>query len=356
MYLYPQGRSRSPCPACGSEIRRVRRREADRAAVYAGAWRRYGCSAAGCDWQGMLPRQPSRTSTAHPSLWSRGRAVATGTLRRGWPLLLAAGALALLSFGSLPERPQASGAAAAPLLPGEHHEGVEIAPQHPLLAAAGPAAPQVQPLGLRQGCAWGLPGRNPYRGSVEQALVSAKLPAEVVQRIAHKVKAGALDDRVTIGNAAIRTQRDQREFEPRNVAMTYGRTLCVNTRVNFKPGHVEHASLYEAADKRGKLYSVMVPDVCGNVSVLGARMERRRKKAEPLPALALAAGGDVPVLAEVAHDAPEVLHMLVSDGLRPARELPEPSTLACVLAALGCGGVIGLWARRRREARAAGDR
>jgi hypothetical protein len=40
--------------------------------------------------------------------------------------------------------------------------------------------------------------------------------------------------------------------------------------VNFKRDHFERASLYQAADYRGRVHSVMIPDVCGNVSVLGA--------------------------------------------------------------------------------------
>jgi hypothetical protein len=41
----------------------------------------------------------------------------------------------------------------------------------------------------------------------------------------------------------------------------------LGTRVNLKPGHVEPARLFEAQDPvSGRVYSVMVPDVCGNVS------------------------------------------------------------------------------------------
>jgi uncharacterized protein (TIGR03382 family) len=55
--------------------------------------------------------------------------------------------------------------------------------------------------------------------------------------------------------------------------MAFSNTLCFDTRVNFNPGHLEYASLYEATDKNGKVYSVMVPFVCGNVSLL---LERTR--------------------------------------------------------------------------------
>ena len=53
--------------------------------------------------------------------------------------------------------------------------------------------------------------------------------------------------------------------------MSFGTTLCLNARVNFAPGHVEAADLFEARDDQGRLHAVMVPDVCGNVTVLGAQ-------------------------------------------------------------------------------------
>jgi len=69
-------------------------------------------------------------------------------------------------------------------------------------------------------------------------------------------------DRLDIRTGSIRAQRSGSEFDAGNIAMTYGKTLCLNTRVNFVPGHVEKASLYEAADRQGRLHAVMVPDVC----------------------------------------------------------------------------------------------
>jgi hypothetical protein len=102
------------------------------------------------------------------------------------------------------------------LVPGVHHEGVAISATHPLLQAPPSAGPEVERLTLKQGCAWAQPGRSPYRGDVEQALVTARLPAEVVHRIALKVRSGQPDDRLLISNAAIRSERDAREFDARN--------------------------------------------------------------------------------------------------------------------------------------------
>jgi hypothetical protein len=347
MHLYEQGRRRHLCPVCGRNVRRVHRTEDDMESRFAESMARYRCVSAACGWDDLLPTQslPRSASPTPASRLDPARLKSSGRrLLRAWPLLLAGLATAVVVSHSV-----TSGAARGdarntlPLKHGEHHDGVEMTPDHPLLKAVSddtPATAGLQRLTLKQGCAWGLPGRNPYRGSVEQALVTAKLPAEVIQRISAKVNAGQLDDRLEISNAGIRTERDEREFEPRNVAMTYGNTLCVNTRVNFQRGHVERASLYEAADKKGNLYSVMVPDVCGNVSVLGARMERNRKRV-PLA-----------VLAVTAHGAPALMRMVSGAAEAEVHTVPEPGTLACVLGALAVWAGIHRHQRRRRLDRA----
>ncbi len=149
------------------------------------------------------------------------------------------------------------------------------APSKP--AESGAGQDQLQ---IRQDCAWGDPGRNPYRGTIEEALEGARLPAEVVERLAGMIRAGQATDRLEITNASIRTVHQYREYNPRSIAMTFGKTLCVNTRVNFKPDHMERADLYEVADASGATYSVMVPYVCGNVSVLSDREERPGRRAD----------------------------------------------------------------------------
>lgn len=331
------GARRATCPACAAAIRRVPRSGDDRRTAHATAMRRYACTGAGCGWQGLLPRQPRRA----PAWWA-GRAASSPGRTGGRPAVLAAAAgvaLVLAAAGqrdALLAQPGPAVAAEAPvqwLPPGGHHEGVALSLAHPLLRADDAHAPDIERLALRQGCAWGKPGRNPYRGSVEQALVTARLPAAVVQRIAHKVRTGQPDDRLEIRNEGIRAARDGRGFDPRNVALTYGHTLCVNARVNFPAGHAEPASLYEAADDEGRLHSVMVPDVCGNVSVLGARMERRRAR----PA----------VLAETPHGGPQLLLVRAEETAgEAARRVPEPGTPALLGAGLAAAAVLA-WARRR---------
>jgi len=173
---------------------------------------------------------------------------------------------------------------------GTHLEGERLAPAHPLHSLLPAQAMEDEPRGyteaegallrVRRHCAWGLPGRNPYRGSAVQALQTATLSPTVVKQIAADIHAGRRVDRVHIGNAVIRAERSGREFDPRRVAMTYGMTLCVDTRINFTAGHSEGGDLYEAMDDDGRIYAVMVPDVCGNVSVLGQRYVR---EAAPTP-------------------------------------------------------------------------
>ncbi len=120
-------------------------------------------------------------------------------------------------------------------------------------AALGIASPRGSTaLALRQRCAWGQPGRSPYQGTVEQALGTARLPADILQKIASKVRARHTTDRLVISNATIRTEASQRQFDPRSVVMTYGQTLCLATRVNFKPSHEERADLYQVADRNGQ--------------------------------------------------------------------------------------------------------
>jgi hypothetical protein len=91
--------------------------------------------------------------------------------------------------------------------------------------------------------------------------------------------AAGTKERVEISRTAIRSIDGRHVFRPQIPAMAFGDALCFDTRVNFPAGHVEYAALYEAQDRTGKTYSVMVPFVCNNVSVLGARRHRRAYQA-----------------------------------------------------------------------------
>jgi hypothetical protein len=151
--------------------------------------------------------------------------------------------------------------------PGEDFAGM------PLPAQDERVLKNATPLSIRYSCAWGVPGGNPYRGTVEQALSAARLPSEVVTKISELAARGKPTTQVEISRTGIRSQDGLRHFGRDFRAMAFGNTLCVNTRVNFIVGHVEYASLYEAYDDAGKRHSVAIPHVCQNVAVLGERAE-----------------------------------------------------------------------------------
>ena len=266
------------CPSCGeANLRLSRRHRRADAASDEPAGRRYRCRSPDCGWRGSLSSPRWQTAALLLS-------AAAGPARRaalGLGLVagvgLAGGVLMVAGLETW-----ARHAAGLDLAQGQSHDGLTLSPPsqpqggqllRAQATADGPAADRAALTGLtlRQGCAWGQPGRNPYRGTTEQALTAAGLPPEVVRLIADQRRAGRTVGRLAISRDAIRLADGSREFSPRQMAMSFGNTLCLNTRVNFAPGHVEAADLFEARDGQGRLHTVMVPDVCGNVTVLGAR-------------------------------------------------------------------------------------
>jgi hypothetical protein len=159
-----------------------------------------------------------------------------------------------------------------------------------------------------------------------------------VAEVGLRVSTRQRSDRLEIRTGSIRGVEHGREFDPQRFVMSFGQTVCLNTRVNFAPGHVEGADLYEVADRHGRTYSVMVPDVCGNVSVLGARGEKNRLRALPVGAGPSVTSG------------PDREWSLLATGEDPgaARAIPTPGTLGLLLAGLGAA-----WALRRRALRIA---
>ena len=235
------------------------------------------------------------------------------------------------------------------LAPGEQFDGEPLPPVAAVSTSAAGLPASDPPLGLRQDCVWGKPGRSPYQGTVEQALVAGRVPAELVAPLAARIRARQPSDRVSISTATIRSERGGREFSPQRLALSFGHTMCLNSRVNFAPGHVEKADLYEVVDAAGKPRAVMVPDVCGNVSVLSASGERTRLPtwvAAPAARLLTALGGAGDAGSEAVAGGFGLGHAVAldrsADGER--RDVPEPDTLACVLIGLAAAW----WAGRRR--------
>lgn len=243
---------------------------------------------------------------------------------------------------------------------GTHLDGDGLPAPHPLATRVSADALESEPEGygetpgavlrVRRHCAWGLPGRNPYRGSPAQAPQTAQLSPAVVRKISANISAGRKADRVRIDNHQIVATGSGRVFDATRVAMTYGMTLCVDTRINFRPVHSESGDLYEAMDEDGRIYAVMVPDVCGNVSVLGQRHVAESAAAASAPA-------DRPWMRWPSEERPRMLPdaLLFADEAErgkdgragSANEVPEPGTLVLASLALTLAAFLG-WVRHGR--------
>jgi hypothetical protein len=256
----------SRCPGCGGPLKRVHRDALDRFVSGFRPVHRCRCFDPQCAWVGLVASEP-RPDPVQPETRWRGRAL---WMLGGVGLTLAAVLAVRVAVDSRSERHTlvaagTTGPSAMGAVPGLHDDGSAL----PSVDAR--VGNNSTPLQLRRSCLWGVPGRTPYRGTVEQALTAARLPPEVVRRIADMARAGASDDRLEISRTGIRSTDGRRTYPTHIPAMGFGETLCFDTVVNFQPGHVEYAALYETQDQAGRTYSVMVPFVCSNVSVLGAR-------------------------------------------------------------------------------------
>lgn len=290
---------------------------------------RFRCTGTRCGWNGLLTRRLEDDSPARAQ-WRRS------ALRGLVPLLLAGVAVLAAQWGAANAPVADVPVGARHFAPGEAFDGEALPAEHPLLVPASLQAAigtdgdapseNARGLTLRRFCAWGRPGRMPYRGSVEEALRAAQVPKAVRDQIGAAIAAGRPHDRLTVANDAIRTASGTQTFDADGFAMTYGRTLCLGTRVNFRAGHTEAASLYEAFDQNGRRYSVMVPDVCGNVSVLRSRGELAQRSAgQPHTTLT----GLDPL--DPGDPGQRVMHAVLSG--KP-NEVPTPGTLGLSLAGL----------------------
>jgi len=301
-------------------VSRVQRHLRDRLMSVVLRVHRYRCANPDCGWEGVvsIPRPPRKPRQWFA--WATSSSTSWGA-RAAWMLV---GALCIVvpieggRYLAERQRDRAAAAAAASLrkaepqllapLPGEDVDGLLLAMQET------PVPGRAKPLERRAGCLWGVPGRNPYKGTVRQVLTGAKVPQEVVGKIDAMVVGGRKTGRVEITSKGIWTEDGRRHFDSNVVAMGFGNTLCFNTKVNFRAAHVEKADLYETTDSTGAKYSVMVPYVCGNVAVLAERAER-----------------------------PE-----------PVAFVPEPGTWASVLAAAIAMAMALRWRRRARKEPATG--
>ena len=260
------------CPLCSGRLERVHRQLPDHLLGVFRTVHRYRCTRPDCEWVGIVSTDaPARREDAARPGWG---------WRALWFFAGCAFALAAVQgarmYSAHKAQVQARAAAAAKLasLPaievpeGESHDGETLAQDDPL------AMGNETPLRLARNCAWGIPGRNPYQGTVGQALTAARLPESAVRKFESLVANGQVSDQLLISRDGITTVSGRRRFDAKSFDMAFGKTLCFDTRVNFRGDHTETADLYEATDADGRPYAIMVPIVCGNVAVLGERAER----------------------------------------------------------------------------------
>jgi hypothetical protein len=341
------------CPRCKGLVKRVPRIAGDRRLTGAGAVRRYRCVGAQCLWEGIIAAQPVTPARGIGRDWRVAArrivpvaillvAVAYGFTAKD-PKLAERQAWEAIAIAAS-ERPAGS---MPPLAMGESFDGAPLAHDD----ARKPAKPAQ--LVLRRACAWGVPGRDPYKGTVAQALGAAKLPEPLVRKFGALIEMKLVSAQVQITREGITSLKTGRPIEYKSMDMAFGNTMCFNTRVNFKPGHVELADLYQTVDEDGKVHTVMVPYACGNVTVLGDRDDRDNRtdgdvlgdRFERAPgATGNANNGVAGRNAQAARK--DINSSAGSAGTGTGiTSVPEPATLA-----LFAGGVVGLaWLANRRR-------
>lgn len=363
MSRYTSQRHGLRCPECAGKTTRVRRSWLDKLRGLAGmSTARFQCRQERCGWKALMRRDGASWVPSGPWL--------APLLRKLRPALVAVAGVSVAATGwavwrhQQPPAIQFVDVGPRQVARGVSYDGDALPADHPVLvkaalrspenavalapgaspdpsthAALPPRSQTRAPLAMRRHCSWGQPGRSPYQGTVEQALTSAHLPQEVVIQFAADIAARRSVDRVRIHNDAIVAERSGRRFDHQHVAMTYGMTLCADTRVNFKAGHIERADLFEARAADGRKFAVMVPDVCGNVSVLAETADADDSAGD-------AGAGDGTVRSRLPD---ELIYRDSGQQAGPrnasVQQVPEPSTLACVLAGLALAAGL---ARRRK--------
>ncbi len=110
-------------------------------------------------------------------------------------------------------------------------------------------------------CSWNHPGRNPYRGSVSEAVSRyLDIPAPVRTQLIARIEGGRVDDTVDIMRDSIAGRYD---YSPRITGMHFGqRTVCETvTRDGWSAAAREPAAVYCVGEQ-----CLIVPKICGNIS------------------------------------------------------------------------------------------
>ncbi|HEX8605191.1 MAG TPA: MHFG family PEP-CTERM protein, partial [Pseudoduganella sp.] len=110
-------------------------------------------------------------------------------------------------------------------------------------------------------CSWNSPGRNPYRGSVREAVSRyLDIPGPVRAELIARIEGGHADDTVAITRGSIAGKHD---YGPQITGMHFGqRTLCDSVARDGWPATArEPAAVYCVGDE-----CVIVPEICANIS------------------------------------------------------------------------------------------
>jgi hypothetical protein len=230
--------------------------------------RRYRCRTKECGWQGLLDRP--RTAS---SLWA--------SLLRSPPFWFVAGMLSTLLVVLLVQVYWVI-EAAQPVPVDALERQLEPLPVEPGVSMAGKPLDRDDarrnadgPLTESQrGCVWGGPGQHPYLGTLADALAAARLPGDIVGKLATMHGSGLVSDRLELSSAGIRSASHRRHFGYTAKAMALDRSVCFNTRINLAVGAVGAADLYELVDGDDQRYTIMVARPGANVAVLEEQTER----------------------------------------------------------------------------------
>lgn len=117
---------------------------------------------------------------------------------------------------------------------------------------------------VRRGGAWTQPGAQPFRGDPYCAIVAAGIPEPHASGLADDIRRGDAAGTVTFSAEGI--EGGGRRFADR-MDMSYGNGLSLGQRVGFDAPRTERGLLFQRAG-----YWVAVPQVCGNVTRLYARL------------------------------------------------------------------------------------
>lgn len=231
-------------------------------------------------------------------------------------------------------------------------------------------------------CSWNSPGRNPYRGSVAEAVSRyIDIPVPVRAQLIAKIEGGRADDNAAIMRDTIAGKYD---YDSRITSMHFGqRTVCENvTRDGWAATAREPAKVYCVDD-----HCLIVPQVCGNISRVrriaasggGGGAPAAAPGAVPFaqapqPGLVRAASPEDVAMADAMAQAASPEPMVATaafaspfgatsrapdltdrnpgtdiDLTQPTSPVPEPATLGM----LGAGLAIVIGAAQRRASRAA---